>query len=1513
MKKKSRNRIKWTFRSFNVMMSLILLMGMTTFFGPLEAGAEAAANTELYVSLTGSDNTGDGTIDNPFASLEGARDAIRELKLADGLPTGGITVYLRGGNYARTSSFELSSEDSGTADAPITYRAYPGESVSILGGAKIDANDFMPVAVVDSVYDRLSSDVVGHIYQYDLQTKGFNDYGEIVQTGMGLPPAPESPELFFNERVLTLARYPNLNAGDGFLRIGTVIDPGADPRNSGEDYTVRPLPPIYDHGATFQYPDNRPGEWADTSDIWMFGYWFWDWADGTLQIQNIDTTNKQISTTKASVYSVKAGQRYYYFNILEELDAPGEYYLDRTDGKLYIYPPSTLDGSEIEISLMSAPLVSMNEVSFTTFQGMTFGLTRGTAIEMNGGSNNLITGSTFTKIGDKAVSILDGHRNGVALSEIYGTGKGGVLLDGGDRTTLTSGENYVVNSTFHDFSRIQRTYAPAVNIFGVGNRTANNLIYDAPHEAIQFAGNNHIIEYNEIYNVANETSDAGAIYGGRDWTAQGTIIRYNYIHDLGGVDGIGQIAIYLDDLLSGITVYGNILSDVDRGMLIGGGRNNIIENNMILNGNRSLELDDRGLGWAAYHCQPGGALQESLKVVPYLGEPWRTYFPDLANVLTDSPCAPKYNSVQNNLIYQTPGMSVAGNASASGHIQNNWLTNEDPGFVDISNKNWNLESGAALFTQIPDFEPLPFDKMGLNTGVQHDDMLAHISLYSPTKKIKLGDRAALWFMGDSVTGRYIDLFGHTTFSSDKPEVAEVGQDGIVRALAEGEAQITVTALVNGVTLSDSIPITTYEFTPPFIDGFDGFEDGLLRWDVMAGTPTISTEQAHSGLRSFKLDQDKVYLSHKFAENQNKIVTIWYYDTMVDNPQLMAMVDQAEGGVMALGLASQSNTEYIKRIGATVSATGVKRSLGWHEFRWDYTSGTHVSLYIDGVHVGEDTGLTSFKSIVIGDVWDDGRAITNSYFDDVHIFEHATISPTDASFDRYDQAAAFADVLVTLALKGNKLTSIMNGSNTLVADTDYTVADSIVAIHKAYLAGLTGDSATLTFTFSGGADQVLTLALTDTTPEPGDAVISPTDASFDRYDQAAAFADVPVTLTLNGNTLTSIMSDGNTLVADTDYTVADNVVTIHKAYLAGLTGDTAALTFTFSGGADQVLTLALTDTTPETPEVPTSPPSSPSSSPDPADIQGSTGGSFTQTGVQLQFPPNAFKGMFRVVVTKVADTEDLQLPEYYSLIGNVFSITKNLAGSFDKSVTITFDIAPDRTDTDKYDYGIYWFDETAQEWIILDNIKLDLIAGTLSGDVNHFTKFAILAVEKQLPPVEEPEEPASTLLIDIAESWAKAQIQQAVDLGIVSGYPDHTFQPDKSITRAEFVQILVKAFKLEQSGDKVFTDTEGHWAQAAISTAVANGIASGFDANRFRPNDPITREQIAAMVMHAAKLQASTHAETFTDYGQISEWAIAGVSALAEHQIIHGYPDGSFKPLKPATRAEAVVIILNSLK
>ncbi|MDD4237293.1 MAG: S-layer homology domain-containing protein [Desulfotomaculaceae bacterium] len=179
-----------------------------------------------------------------------------------------------------------------------------------------------------------------------------------------------------------------------------------------------------------------------------------------------------------------------------------------------------------------------------------------------------------------------------------------------------------------------------------------------------------------------------------------------------------------------------------------------------------------------------------------------------------------------------------------------------------------------------------------------------------------------------------------------------------------------------------------------------------------------------------------------------------------------------------------------------------------------------------------------------------------------------------------------------------------------------------------------------------------------------------------------------------------------------------------------------------------------------------------------------------------------------------------------------------------------------------------------------------------------------------PGTEEPQK--TTGLNDVAGHWAQDNINKLVAQGCISGYPDGSFKPDSTITRAEFATVLVKAFKLENNAGKTFTDTAAHWAKDYVATAAANGLVNGYAGGTFGPDDLITREQVAVMIVKAAKLAPAAEAPQFADSDSISVWAVQAIAAATENEIMKGYSDNTVRPGGSATRAEAVTVIMNAL-
>ncbi len=625
----------------------------------------------------------------PFATLERARDELRALKESSKLPAGPVTVFVGGGIYERDKTFTLTSADSGTAQQPIVYRALPGEQARLIGGREIKR--FVPVTD-QAILNRLDPAARGKVMQADLKAMGITDFGQPTPGGNRF-------ELYFADRPMTLSRWPN----DDYVKIAEVV--GGKPTKSHGF--------VGDLVGKFTYEGDRPTRWKDDQDIWLSGYWFWDWADQYQKLDAIDTEKKLFSIKEPyHVYGYRKGARYYALNLLSEIDAPGEWYLDREAGVLYFWPPAQMEGAQAFVSMLGT-LVSMKDVQHVTFRGLTLEMCRGTALVLEGGANDMVAGCRLRNIGGKAVTVQGGLNHGLVGCDVYDIGDGGVSVEGGDRMKLTPGGHYVVNNNFYRYSLNSKTYRPAVSVNGMGHRVAHNEIHDAPHMAIQFTGNEHVMEYNHIYRVCTDTDDAGAIYTGRDWTWRDNVIRYNYFHDMGTFKTwVGVQSVYLDDMVCATKVYGNVFYKGGRAVLVGGGRNNLVENNIFVDCSPAVHIDERATGWAkSFLDDPNNSMITSLRKTPYQEPPWSTRYPDLVKLLGDEPNKAKYNVVQRNICVGGKWLDLHNGLTDKVVTIKDNLVNEDPLFVDAAKYDFRLHANSPAFKL--GFKPIPMEKIGL--------------------------------------------------------------------------------------------------------------------------------------------------------------------------------------------------------------------------------------------------------------------------------------------------------------------------------------------------------------------------------------------------------------------------------------------------------------------------------------------------------------------------------------------------------------------------------------------------------------------------------------------------------------------------------------------------------------------------------------------------------------------------------------------------------------------------------
>jgi hypothetical protein len=665
-------------------------------------GAETASAKTFFVADSGNDrwsgtlpSPNEAKTDGPFATFERARDAIRALKQKSGLPAGGVTVEIRGGIYERANALELTAQDSGAADAPIVYRAREGEVVRWSGGCRLGG---FQRTTDPAILARLDEAARGKVVQVDLRRLGITDFGDFGSNRL---------ELFFQDQPMTMSRWPN----QGFVNIMDLV--------GGNPVDVRGTKG--DKIGKFMYEGDRPKRWTAENDVWVHGYWFWDWSDQRHKVESIDTDKRIISVEPPyHNYGYRKGQWFYAFNLLSEIDQPGEWYLDRKTGILYFWPPSPIRDGMAAVTL-AKNLVTMKDVSYVTLEGLTLEFSRATAVVIRGGTENRVAGCTLRNLGDAAVSITDATQSGVVSCDIFNLGAGGVHLAGGDRKTLTPAGLFADNNHIHDYGRWKRMYSPAINLSGVGNRASHNLIHDAPHQAMNFSGNDHLIEFNEIHHVCLESNDAGAIYAGRDWTQRGHMIRYNFMHHVtgfqnetrrrpGGLIMHGCMGIYLDDSYSSATMFGNVFYRVCRAAFIGGGRDNVVENNLFVDCMPAVHVDARALGWAAGAVN--GVLKQRLDAMPYQSDLWRSRYPKLVNIWEDEPAIPKGNIIARNACQGGQWSRIEKKAEPYVALQDNLIA-PDLGVVSVNEMNFQLRSDSPVYQKIPGFQKIPFEQIGL--------------------------------------------------------------------------------------------------------------------------------------------------------------------------------------------------------------------------------------------------------------------------------------------------------------------------------------------------------------------------------------------------------------------------------------------------------------------------------------------------------------------------------------------------------------------------------------------------------------------------------------------------------------------------------------------------------------------------------------------------------------------------------------------------------------------------------
>ncbi len=690
-----------------------------TVIHPFNVDAFAESNSRtLYVSTSG-DDSADGTESTPLAT---PAEALRRLEGACG-----GRIILREGAHDLDDTLVIDSRHSGSESSPLIITAYPGEKPMLSTSRSIPASAFTHVTD-ESVLARLGKDVGEHVLEADLGALGITEFGK---------PGVGGAVLLINSVEQDLARYPN--RGEKLLEVSErIVCTGwnEEEHRPNGDWEIG-------------VDDDRPYTWQKADDICVFGAFTYEWVRLNRRLGAICTdtrTIRGIGSFDHAPVQHRGNNTFFFTNVLDELDAPGEWYLDRSSGKLYVYPPNGDFSKDDDIRFISRAqrVISCEGAENVIVDRIDIGRCCGNAVNVSDCRQVLfqrcrICGTTGIANDDgSAVEVEGGFRSGIIDSVIEHFSNRAASVGGGDRKTLTPANNFIQNcKVINPHCRFGISSGG-----GVGNIVSHN--YSLNTTMGDGGSNEGIIEYNIVEGGDTETHDTGMIYvAGGGCSTCGNHYRYNYFFDF----AMGDYGIYFDDLSRGMYAYGNIvvgngtLPDDDHNWY-GGGRSfnhhngceHCYWNNISIDagyfafgGDISYWISDshwnslfpgmlgasRNMGTERYFGRYPTYRDYAASLAEYdelrKAEDYVTYSSD-AERRTRSPFA---NHYENNLIFRAarPYKLDNGLETATG-LETNYITSDDPGFVDLENRDYRFREDAEVFEKIPGFIAPPFERMG---------------------------------------------------------------------------------------------------------------------------------------------------------------------------------------------------------------------------------------------------------------------------------------------------------------------------------------------------------------------------------------------------------------------------------------------------------------------------------------------------------------------------------------------------------------------------------------------------------------------------------------------------------------------------------------------------------------------------------------------------------------------------------------------------------------------------------
>lgn len=705
---------------------------------------------KIFVSTVG-DDSGDGSEEEPLKTLEKAIDVANEMREdSDKL----IEILLREGTYSVTNTIKIINSQKD--DPLLKISAYQDEKVTINAGVDILLSA-MSIADSDFTNAIIDKPNAGSVLQYNLKDAQIEDLGEISLRGHLISDEKEAQaELSLNGEVQKLAGWPN-GEYTGLIK----------PTDSNE-YGKRTKSGIA-NGCGFQVNYDRPSQWSKPEQAWLSGTIGPNYEFDYYPVSRFDSEEKRVYLSRGALEKYYTEPYYRFENVPEELDEPGEYYIDRQSGMLYFYPPEDAPKDSVLTITMSTPTLDVSGKAPNSmfriensknivFENLIFKGGRGSAITGKNNSNIQFINCEINSFGENGIRFDASTDIKISDCKIHDVGQDGILfVSCGNYKTLSPSNIVVSNNDIYNFARLERSYKTGID-FGyrcVGATAANNHIHNGPHAGMIFYGVNNDIYGNEFDNLVTEFSDMDALYCNNSnypWE-RGNKIHNNYFHDIGksSMNGRHQInvrAIRTDNRGCGLNIYENLFYNIGDGgngngnngigAITAEGTRNRIFNNLFVDCNeayfntlqyKEIETADDGTlypdtiinssGVEVANTINGAKVADLKKQMENYLPVYGKQFPELYNYFYEHPNMSKTNEFKNNMIINIaiPLSNFNGTQNEEGFrgsqmltaASGNYVSTSDPGFVSYDNGNLELSSSATLLVEgLPKFEMSSF-------------------------------------------------------------------------------------------------------------------------------------------------------------------------------------------------------------------------------------------------------------------------------------------------------------------------------------------------------------------------------------------------------------------------------------------------------------------------------------------------------------------------------------------------------------------------------------------------------------------------------------------------------------------------------------------------------------------------------------------------------------------------------------------------------------------------------------